>query len=97
MFMVDRSFWLGFFYCSRFFFGCFCFLISFYFCYLICFLFIYLFIVFSFYISLSLRPISVASKKSRIGLITFNILNSLFLDLSSLIFSRSIISRVRLL
>ena len=60
-------------------------------------LFSCLFVVSSFFISLGLRPISVASKKSRIGLITFSILKSLFLGLSSLIFGRSIISRARLL
>ena len=56
-----------------------------------------LFAVFSSSISLGLRPISVASKKSRIGLTAFGVLNSLFFSLSSLILRRSIISRVRLL
>jgi len=57
----------------------------------------YLFAIFSSIIFLGLRPISVASKKSKIGLTTFSILNSLFFNLSSFIFGHSIIFRVRLL
>ena len=45
--------------------------------------------------SLGLRPISVAFKKSRIGLIALGVLNSLFFGLSSLILGRSIFSRAR--
>ena len=54
-----------------------------------------LFAVFSFSISLDLRPISITSKKSRIGLTAFGVLNSLFFSLSSLILGRSIIFRAR--
>ena len=57
--------------------------------------FSYLFAVFSSSVSLGLRPISVASKKSRIGLTAFGVLNSLFFGLSSLILGRSIIFRAR--
>ena len=55
----------------------------------------YLFAIFSFSIFLGLRFISITSKKSKIGLIAFNILNSLFFSLSSLILGRSIIFRAR--
>ena len=54
-----------------------------------------LFAVFSSSVSLGLRPISVTSKKSRIDLTAFSILNSLFFSLSSLILGRSIIFRAR--
>ena len=60
-------------------------------------LFSCLFTVFFSSVSLGLRPISVASKKSRIGLTVFGVLNSLFFSLSSLILGRFIISRARLL
>ena len=57
--------------------------------------FSYLFAVFSSFIFLGLRPISITSKKSKIGLIAFNVLNSLFFGLSSFILGRSIIFRAR--
>src|SRR5436853_6876547 len=57
----------------------------------------YLFAVFSSSISLGFRPISIISKKSRIDLFTFSILNSLFFSLSLLILRCSIIFWAKLL
>src|SRR5437763_12683596 len=51
----------------------------------------YLFVVFSFSVSLGLRPIFIASKKSRISLTAFNVLNSLFFNLFLFIFKYLII------